>query len=345
MRMKKLALALTMLSVVLLFYRTAVYSELVQARNISISSRNAMSAWTQPKGRIYNQLYYSHHESDNKFTTIKRDASGHFVSSNSDVDKVEIDKFTADTITYHGEFGITNSLTVFTSIPWIDTEYGEVVKFSGEDGPSGVGDIDIGLRYNLINNFLNSGILMSLQGSVKIPEAYDYNHPLTEVSLGDGQYDASLEVLLGKEWDKGNVIFNAGYTYRFENDEYDPLDFKPSDHIKAFLGGTYYVTPELHLQGNINWIKSVGNASVSDELVLTNLAYGGTVREGESVLIKDTLGLEQDILNLGIALTYNFTPQIETVARYNTDIKGLKNFGTKNAAHVSTYTLALVLMF
>lgn len=304
-----------------------------------------MSAWTQPKGRIYNQLYYSYHESNNKFTTIERNEDGSFASSNSDVDKIEIDKFSANTITYHGEFGVTDSLTVFTSIPWVDTKYDELIKFSGKDGPDGIGDIDIGLRYNLINNLLNSNILVSFQGSIKIPEAYDYKHPLTQVSLGDGQYDASLHVLFGKEWDKGNVLFNAGYTFRFENEEYDLLNFKPSDQMRAFLGGAYYMTPKLHVQGNINWIKSAGNASVSADLIRTNYVYGGSVKEGDSVLIKDTLGLEQDILNLGIALAYHFTQQIEVFARYNTDIEGFDNFGTKNAAQVSIYSLALILIF
>jgi hypothetical protein len=340
----KLALVLMPFIVLSMFCSTA-YSELAQARNITIASRNAMSAWTQPKGRIYNQLYYSYHESTNKFTTIERDESGYFVSANGDVDKVETDRFTANTITYHGEFGITDSLTVFASIPWIDTKYDVVIKYSGEDGPSGIGDIDLGLRYNLNNNFLNSDILMSVQGSVKIPEAYNYGHPLTEVSIGDGQYDAAVDVLLGKEWNKGYFILNAGYTFRFENDEYGSLNFKPSDQIRVITGGAYFITPKLHLKGTIDWTKSVRNATVSNDLIKESLGFGGTFWEGDSVLIKDTLGLEQDVLNLGIALAYNFTQQLEAILRYNTDIEGFDNFGTRNAAQVSTYGLGLVLMF
>lgn len=341
---KKLALVLS-LFFVLSMYCSNAYSELVQARDIAISSRNAMSAWTQPKGRIYNQIYYSYHESGNKFTTIERDAFGSFVRANGDVDKVEIDKFTASAITYHGEFGVTDSLTVFASIPWIDTKYDAVIKYSGGDGPSGIGDIDLGLRYNLNSSLLNSDILMSVQGSVKIPEAYDSYHPLTEVSLGDGQYDAAVDVLLGKEWDKGYFILNAGYTFRFENDEHAPLSFKPSDQVQVLMGGAYFINPKLQLKGAIDWTKSVRNAKVSDDLILENYAFGGTVREGDKVLIKDTLGLEQDILNLGVALIYNISQQIQALLSYNTDIEGFGNFGTKNAAQVSTYSLALGIMF
>jgi len=69
------------------------------------------------------------------------------------------------------------------------------------------------------------------------------------------------------------------------------------------------------------------------------------VSEGDNVLIKDTLGLEQDILNLGIGLAYNFNQRVQAIMQYNTDIEGIDYFGTENAAQVSTYTLALVLMF
>ncbi len=329
-----------------------VYSELTQARDLAISSRDVMSAWTQPKGRIYNQLYYSYHESKNKFTTIQRESNGFFVSSKGeenvdtgDVEKVETDKFTANTVTYHGEYGITDNITVFTNISWIDTRYEEVIKYSDDDGPSGIGDINLGLRYNLIKNLINSDALMSFQGSVKIPEAYDYEHPLTQVSLGDGQYDVSLDVLLGKEWDKGYVMLNAGYTYRFENEDYDPLNFKPSDQIKVLIGGAYSIIPKLYLKGTIDWRKSVGNATVSDEMIIYNMAYGGSMREGDKVLIKDTLGLEQDILNLGIGLAYNINQRVHALLQYNTDIEGTDNFGTKNAAQLTTYSLALVLTF
>lgn len=341
---KKLVFFLIFLSTLCLFYNDA-FSELTQARDIAISSRNVMSAWTLPKGRIYNQLYYSYHVSDHKFTTIKTNANGVFISADNDVDKVEIDKFTANTITYHGEFGITDSLTVFTSIPWIDTKYDISIELSGEDGPSGIGDIDVGLRYNLINNLLNSHVLMSVQGSVKIPEAYNYKYPLTNMSIGDGQYDASLDVLMGKEWDKGYFMLNAGYTFRFENEEHDPFNFKPSDQIRVLMGGAYFITSKLHLKGTIDWTKSIGNASVSQEYIIDNYKFGGLLRSQDNVLIKDTLGLEQDILNLGIALAYSFTQKLETIFRYNIDIEGFDNFGTKNAAQVSTYSLAVVLMF
>jgi hypothetical protein len=344
MRKKRWLIFLILLGGIII-YSNDGFSELAQSRDISISSKDALSAWTQPKGRFYNQLTYSYHVSDHKFTTIRTDKNGIFVGTSDDAVRVETAKFTAHSITYHGEYGITDMLTVFARIPWIKTRYDEIIKFSGEEGPSGIGDIDFGLRYNLSKNLLGTGVLMSSQGAVKIHEAYEYKHPLIEVSLGDGQYDVTLALLFGKDWAKGYALLNAGYKYRFENNEFDPLSFKPSDEIRVLIGGGYFLTSKLLLRGSIDWTKSVGNASVSNELILENFKFGGTFREQDHVLIKDTLGLEQDILNLGIALSYNITQQFQTVLFYNIDVEGIGVFRTRDAGQVATYSLAMVYMF
>ena len=250
---------------IVLLHSSNAFSELAQRRDISISSGDVSSAWTQPKGRFYHQLYYSYHVSDHKFTTLE--TATRVVSTDGDVEKVETGKFTAHSITYHGELGIIDSLTIFGRVPWIDTEYDEVARFSDDKGPSGIGDIDIGLRYNLFKNLLDTGVLMSIQGEVKIPEAYDYGNPITTISLGDGQYDATFGFLFGKAWPKGHVLLNTGYTYRFENNEFDPLNFKPSDEMGVLLSGGYFILSKLLLRGSLDWRKSVGNASVSNELV------------------------------------------------------------------------------
>lgn len=326
------------------FLSNDVSSELTQVRTISLSSKDAMSAWTQPKGQFYNQLIYSYHESDHKFTSIETDADSVILDVNSDVMRIEIPNFTANSITYYGEYGITDLLTVFTSIPWIDTRYDEVIKYSGEDGPDDIGDIHVGLRYNLLKNIKDSNIDMSIQGDVKIPEAYEYNNPLTHVNIGDGQYDTTLAFLFGKTFSRGHLWANIGYKFRFENDEYDPMTFDPSDQINVSLGGGYDVTSKLTIRGIVDWTKSVRNASVSNALVRESYFYGGILAFGDTMLIKDTLGLQQDILNLGISLDYDITDQIRAILSYNTDIKGLNDFGTKNASQVNTYSLAVVLM-
>lgn len=314
-------------------------------------SKEAFSAWTQPKGHSYHQLTFSYYVTKKKFTAVKYEGnsySGEVLSTGGGINRIQTPKFTSEKITYYGEYGITDTLTVFTSIPYDRQFSDDVVRYSGERGPSGIGDINLGLRYNLTQNLFGSGVLISLQGEVKIPEAYEYGHPLRDLSLGEGQYDTTLALSFGRVISRGYGVLNIGYKYRFENHEYYP--FKPSDQIKVFIFGGYPFTSKLELRGSIDWTKSVGNASVSQELIIENYRYGGLARSQDNVLIRDTLGLEPDALNLGIGLAYNITKQcwpkcVQAVVFYNEDVEGIDIFETKDYALGRTFSVALVYMF
>jgi len=322
---------------IIFLYADKSYPEMQQPRTISIASKQVNSAWVQQKGSLYNQITYSYHSSDQNFTTLGFDAMGEVISLDSDNNKVPAPDFTAHTITYHGEFGITDRVTAFIKIPWIKTNY-ELVQ---TDGPDGIGDIDIGIKYLITENLLGKGIISSVQGLLKIPKAYDYNNPVTSVSLGEGQYDMKFDILFGKDWSRSYAILHAGFKYRFENNEFDPVTFKPSDEIRILVGGGFDINSKLTIRGSFDWTKSVENAEVSDALIVSNFSTGGQAWHGDTVLIKDTLGIEQNILNLGIALECNLSNHIEATIAFNKDIKGFDFIGTKNAADVSTFSLAL----
>ncbi len=307
-------------------------------------SNAAFAAWTQAKGHAYNQLTLSYYVTDEKFSTVQTDASGNAIGLKDKIDRINTATFRQTSITYYGEYGITDTLTVFTAIPWKWSKSDDTLKYAGENGPSGVGDIDLGLRYNLSQNLL--GNVFSIQGAVKIPAAYKYGHPLEDLSLGDGQYDATLLLQLGRGIGKGYAWLNAGYKWRFENDKFDPLNFKPSDQIKVTIGGGYAVTPWLSIRGLIDWAKSVGNASVSQDLINTNIKdYSGMAEAGGKVLIKDTLGLEPDSLSVGVDLAFNLNPKWQTVLSYNTDINRVGYFRSRDWAVGKTYSVAVVYLY
>ncbi len=313
----------------------------------------AFSAWTQAKGHAYNQLTYSYYTSKNKFTTLE--TKNDVVSGVGKIRKVKVAGFKSTSVTYYGEYGITDILTVFTAVPWKWTKSDDTIKYSGSRGPSGIGDIDFGLRYSLSKNLLGTGVLMSAQGAVKIPKAYEYKNPLEHLSLGDGQYDTTLALLFGRGLGKGYAILNVGYKYRFKNEdsyyftnagEELSVSFKPSDQIKVRIDGGYSLTSKLSLRGDIDWTKSVGNASVSDNLLgAYHSAYGGLEEYEDNVLIRDTLALEQDVLSLGVALAYSITPKIQTVLSYDVDVGGVGMFRTKDAGKGASYSLAMVYMY
>ena len=307
-------------------------------------SNNAFSAWTQPKGHSYNQLTFSYYTTDHKFSSIKTDAHGVILKTDSDVTRKEQAEFVSHKVTYYGEYGITDKLTVFTAIPYDWQESDDTMKYAGDSGPSGVGDINIGLRHSLAGNLFNWGLLMSIQGEVKIPEAYDYSFPLSHLSLGDGQYDTTIALLFGKGHKKGYAWANIGYKFRFENDEFDPMTFTPSDQVKVSFGGGYPLTSWLSIRGILAWTKSVGNASVSKELVRENYKYGGFAEHGDTVLIKDSLTLEADTLSVGVDLAFNITPKVQTVLSFNRDLEGIGTFGTKDSGQGNTYGMAFVYM-
>jgi hypothetical protein len=209
----------------------------------------AFAGWTQPKGHAYNQLTFSHYATGKKFTTLDFDSNGEIIGiTGDDVRRTETAGFTSTKISYYGEYGIVDTLTVFVSGGWDWQESDDTIKFAGENGPSGIGDIDLGLRYNLVQNLFGSGVITSFQGTVKIPEAYEYRNPLKFLSLGDGQYDLTLALLFGRGLGKGYAWLNTGYKFRLENDKFSPINFKPSDQVKVSFGGGYSITSWLSLR-------------------------------------------------------------------------------------------------
>lgn len=322
--------------------------------------QEAFSAWTQPKGHSYHQLTLSHYITDKKFQSMKKlfeidpvtgeEVEAGIEDTDSTIQRYSQPKFKSTKITYYGEYGIIDKLTIYTSIPYDWQDSDDTKRYAGERGPSGIGDINLGLRYNLSQGLMGSKWLMSLQGELKIPEAYDYGHPLTHLSLGDGQYDLTLALLFGRAFDWGYSWANIGYKFRFENDEYAPLTFTPSDQIKVSFGGGYQLTSRFSIRGIVDITKSVGNASVSKELIRENYKYGGIAAHGDTVLIKDTLGLEPDAFNVGFSLVYNITKEcwpkcIQTVLSYSRDIAGIGPFHTKDYSQGQTFSLALAFMF
>lgn len=79
---------------------------------------------------------------------------------------------------------------------------------------SGVGDVDLGLRYRLIDG----PFIFSVQGLFKAPFLYSED---ADLSLGNGQIDVEGRALLGKSLGKlGYFGVEAGYRFRAD----DPVD-------------------------------------------------------------------------------------------------------------------------
>lgn len=311
-------------------------------------SNRVLAAWTQAKGHSYNQLSVSYYVNDHKWTTVQLNSDYTTKGIDSDkIHRVRAAKFETISTSYYGEYGIVDSLTIFTAIPWKQVMSDGVRLNSDRTTITGWGDIDLGLRYNLSRNLFGQGVVLSLQGAVKIPEAYEYGDPITELSLGNGQYDATILLQMGRGLGKGYAWFNAGYKYRFENNELYP--FKPSDQIRVLLGGGYPVTSWLSVRGYIDYTKSVGNATISEDL-RTYAMLQGQARDvdKDNLLIRDTLGLEPTSLTVSGGLAFGITPRVQTVLSYARDLGGpdwewsADWLRAKDTGRGETFTVSLV---
>ena len=305
---------------------------------------NAFAAWTQAKGHMYNQLTLSYYTSDEKYSTLDEDNN---IVSNHKIDNA---KFESTNVTYYGAYGITDKITASLTVPYKIIEAEDVKLHTDSDGPSGVGDIDFGIRYNVSQNIF-AGTLMSVDAKVKIPAAYDCDNPMAYQNLGDCQYDAQLSVVFGRGFGWGYAIADLGYKYRFEDTEFG--QFKPSDQVKFRIdAGTNILSKlspklsPLSLRGFIDWSEAVGNSEVSDDFVEEAAAnWGYAVGDGKEKIKRDSLGLEQKTLVVGAALAYSINSSFQVVAGAETGIEGFGHFETEDSGIGQTYSLAGVYMF
>lgn len=189
-------------------------------------------AWTGPQGAAYNKFGFNYFTSDEQL-----DGDGDSFDTGAE--------FTDFNFTYYGEYGFRDDLTFFGSVPLKSLEFDPDAGSSVDN--TGIGDIDLGIRYNLYNEDWG---LISVQGLVKIPSAYDEDE---DVPLGNGQTDIEVRLLYGKSlWPKP-MYLGAEIGYRFRDEE-------PSDEIKYLLEFGYTVNDKVSLRAKLDGTTSAKNA-------------------------------------------------------------------------------------
>src|SRR3990167_5332029 len=99
--------------------RKKVFAALIVFLMLTVfGSVPSFAAWTQAKGHAYNQLTLSQYVTGKKFTTVEADYDDVVKGTGNDIRVRRTESFVSQSITYYGEYGITDTLTVFTSIPW-----------------------------------------------------------------------------------------------------------------------------------------------------------------------------------------------------------------------------------
>ena len=185
-------------------------------------------AWTLEEGKVYNKVALNFFTSDDTFGT---GAEG-------------FEEFEDYTVNYYGEFGLTDKLTLITQIPLRRSEN----TTSGESVDNfGIGDVDIGLRYNL----LNDGWVVSGQFLYKAPFLYDENDDLP---LGNGQSDFEFRLQVGRSlFPYGYFGLEAGYRIRAES---------PSDEFRYLAEYGFDLNEKVYLRTKLDVIQAIDSTDI-----------------------------------------------------------------------------------
>lgn len=249
-------------------------------------------AWTQEKGKSYHRAAVNYYFAEEDYDT--RGESQPMANNG---------KFTDFNLNYYMEYGIVNELTIMASVYY--------KKLNKEDDyyeyeSSGVGDMDLGVRFRLHDSQIG---IFSIQGLIKIPEFYDEDDDL---QLGNGQYDYETRLLYGRSlWPLFPGYFNLEAGYRFRSKA--PSDeFRYLVEIGSELGKNFYA------RGKLDALVSMNNAdTVSD----SSGNPAGT--------------LEYDLAKLDLTLGYHITDTLGLELGYTPALWG------ENTAKGETWTVAV----
>ncbi len=185
-------------------------------------------AWTLPEGKSY-------HKVAGNFFTADR---------NFGQDPAGFNEFNDYTINYYGEFGLTDKLTFITQLP---IRHSESESFGTTINNTGVGDVDLGLRYN----FLNTSWVVSGQFTYKAPFLYDEDDTLP---LGNGQSDFEFRLQLGKSLHPyGYFGLEVGYRFRDED---------PSDEIRYLAEYGFDLNENIYLRTKLDIIQAIDSTDI-----------------------------------------------------------------------------------
>lgn len=287
------------------------------------SSEVFAGAWTEPKGGSYTRLTYNYYSSDTSFdkkmTWAWASSVDRYNRENPDGSPKATSKFTDWNLTFYGEYGLHDRLTVSMCFPYknLESESTTVVTKT-----SGIGNVDIGFRFR-IDDDTPFGFVSAVQGQVTIPEAYenlDVSIP-GNLAIGSGDYAYELRFLLGRGlYD----IFGGGYfgletAYKLRTE--DNLGIKPSDEWKFNLEAGFSIKKfSLRLKSDLTLAEGNSTGGGGD-------ASGGT------------LSPDSDLWNAELSLGYKATQHVGFEYVQATSLMG------RSTAHGVTHSVAVYMIY
>lgn len=192
-------------------------------------------AWTMPAGTYYARMAFNAYDADERF-----DLHGDRAEFPNNGDFYDVN------VTGYLEYGLRPNLTLIGNLVY---KYLSLDDDSIESETYGFGDIEAAVRYLIADT---PGGVFSIQGLVKIPEAYDETD---DVPLGNGQYDLEIRLLYGRSLYPmlpGYIGMETGYRFRID---------EPADEWRYLLeiGGDF--TEKWYGRVKLDGILGIGNAA------------------------------------------------------------------------------------
>ncbi len=191
------------------------------------------------------------------------------------------ENFSNTNFNVYWEHGVKDNLTFFATGSLTDLEN----RADGQEtSGSGVGDIDLGLKYRLVNG----PVIVSVQGLFKAPYLYDEN---SELPLGNGQEDFEGKVLFGKSFgDLGYGGLEVGYRVRTE---------APVDEFRYLVEYGFNLNDKTYLRTKLDGIHAAGSSDIDENLPVT-----------PETALNPQLPLEFDLGRLEYTAGYKFTDSL-----------------------------------
>ena len=251
----------------------------------------AAGPWTLEQGKTYNKPAVNYFTGDSRFGE----------------EEEGFEDFEDINFTFYNETGITDDLSLILSVPIkeISRRDRNAAGVAATNSTSGVGDIDIGLRYNVSKGPL----VVAVQGLFKAPYAYNENNVLP---LGNGQEDFEGRLQLGRSLGKaGYVVAEAGYRFRVG---------APSDEFRYLLEYGVDASESVYLRTKLDGILSINNET-------PQVSANGN----------PTLPLAFDLAKLELTVGYKINKTLAI------EFTGTPTIYGSNALKGTNYQLALVL--
>ena len=309
------------------------FAALITALFITAPDAALAGAWTMNQGGLYTKLSYNRYVTDSIF--------GPGGGRNALPNKA---KFYDNNVTFYGEYGLTDRLTLSASLPYknLRSSYWRDYEEDDQDKREyvvkryhGGGDVEVGLKYGL----LQTPFVGAVQFLYKNAGLYTSRET---VMPGNNQSDYEVRLLAGKSlWPfPGYCGAEVGYRFRTK---------APSDEFKYLLEFGMDITQKLSLRLKLDGTKSMHNAQrvsapkpqrsayVDEETGQVIVAQNTSVTSAASG--NPSLGLSYDLGKVETALNYKFTERWSGEVAYTTYPYG------KNISPGRMYSIGIVYYF